>query len=129
MIGPRRGNHRNVSGQGGSCFYRAVSYQLTEQQNRPYLDSREVASLRARARTYLTVHRDDPVPGNAALRWRDIGAYADGYAEAPIPQAMAYAIGQPLSVHVGTAVMHYGKELAGKGVKVRLVGQHYTIEY
>jgi len=129
MIGPRVRNGRRVSGEGGSCFYRAVAYQLCEFQNRPYLDRREVSTLRARTSSWLGAHSQEPVPSGGGLAWRDIGAYTPGYAQAPVPQAMAYVIGRPVTVHVGRARMRYGKELPGTGVKVRLVGQHYSICY
>lgn len=118
-----------MSGEGGSCFYRAVAFQLTEQQGRPYLDSYEVRGLRARTRSFLELHARDRIPSDRDLTWRDVGGYVDGYAEAPIPQAMAYVIGQPVTVHVGGARMRYGKELPGKGVQVKLTGQHYSIMY
>lgn len=118
-----------MSGEGGSCFYRAVAFQLTEQEHRPYLDSYEVRGLRARTRSFLELHARDRIPSDRDLMWRDVGGYVDGYAEAPIPQAMAYVIGQPVTVHVGGARMRYGKELPGKGVQVKLTGQHYSIMY
>ena len=129
MIGPRRPGSRSVSGEGGSCFYRAVAFQVTEQRGRPYLDSYEVRRLRARTRSYLQEHAGDRIPSDRGLTWRDVGGYVDGYAEAPIPQAMPYVIGQPVTVHVGGARMRYGKELPGKGVQVKLTGQHYSIMY
>ena len=129
MIGHRRPGGRSVSGEGGSCFYRAVAFQVTEQEHRPYLDSVEVRKLRARTRSYLQLHAADPIPSDRGLAWRDVGGYVDGYAQAPIPQAMAYVIGQPVTVHVGRAHMRYGKELPGKGVQVKLSGQHYSIMY
>lgn len=129
MIGRRYTGGRSVSGEGGSCFYRAVAFQLTEQEHRPYLDSYEVRGLRARTRSFLELHARDRIPSDRDLTWRDVGGYVDGYAEAPIPQAMAYVIGQPVTVHVGGARMRYGKELPGKGVQVKLTGQHYSIMY
>jgi len=129
MIGRRHCGARGVSGEGGSCFYRAVAFQLAEQDRRPYLDSYEVRGLRARTRSYLQLHAHDRIPSDRDLKWHDVGGYVDGYAEAPIPQAMAYVINQPVTVHVGKARMRYGKELPGKGVHVKLTGQHYSIMY
>lgn len=129
MIGARQGNQRSVSGQGGSCFYRAVAYQVCEQERRPYADSVEVAMLRRSVREYLRSHRNDPVGTDCSIRWKDIGAYPDGYAEAPVPQATPYVLRRPLLVHLGRHILKYGAEFSGPPIRVRLQGQHYSIQY
>ena len=129
MIGSRHGNLRGVSGEGGSCLYRAVAYQLCEQSSRPYEDAREVTDLRTRVQTYLRDHANDTVPGSDPLKWGDIGPYVGGHAEAPIPQAMAYVIGRPLTVHWQKKMHEYGRALPGKAIHVGLVGDHYIIKY
>ena len=129
MIGARQGNQREVSGAGGSCFYRAVAYQMCEREGRPYADSVEVAMLRRSVREYLHKHRNEPVGSDRAIRWKDIGSYSEGYAEAPVPQAMPYVLQRPLLVHLGRTILRYGTELSGEPVRVRLQGQHYSIQY
>ena len=129
MIGARQGNQRGVSGAGGSCFYRAVAFQVCEREGRPYSDSVEVAMLRRSVREYLQQHRDDLLPNDRALRWRDLGSYREGYAEAPVPQVTPYVLQRPLLVHLGRSILKYGAELSGEPVRVRLRGEHYSIQY
>jgi hypothetical protein len=129
MIGSRNGNRRSVSGEGGSCFYRAIAYQLAERGSLVYYDAAAVRNLRQRVREFLRTHARDRVPGNEELRWRDIGGYQEGYAEAPVPQAMAYVVGCPVTVHLGENVLPYGQELPGEPLNVRLQGLHYSIQY
>ena len=129
MIGVRRGNTRAVSGEGGSCFYRSVAYQLCEREQRSYVDHAEVSRLRSLVKQYLALNRDKPVPSDRELLWRHVGSYTGGYAEAPVPQAMAYAIGTPVTVHVNGKALHYGGELPGCSIHVRLQGLHYDILY
>jgi len=129
MIGARHGSTRSVSGAGGSCFYRALAYQMCEREGKAYHDAIEVAGLRNRVRAYLQAHADDPVPYDAQLTWHELGGYPAGYAELPVPQAMPYVLGRPLFVHLGKTILHYGKELMGEPLQVRLAGEHYTIQY
>jgi hypothetical protein len=129
MIGARNGNLRGVSGAGGSCFYRAVAYQLCEREGRGYQDTVEVARLRGRVRDYLCKHASDPVPSDTQLKWGQLGSYSEGYAEAPVPQAIPYVLQRPLAVHLGKRTMVYGKELPGEPLGVRLSGEHYMIQY
>ena len=129
MIGSRHGNLRGVSGEGGSCLYRAVAYQLCEESGRPYDDVLEVSYLRSRVKLYLCDHATDAVPGTDTLKWGDIGPYVDGHAEAPIPQVMPHVIGRPLTVHWQHTRLEYGRSLPGKELHVRLSGDHYIIQY
>lgn len=129
MIGALRGNTREVSGEGGSCFYRAVAFQLCEREERSYADNVEVPRLRSRVHKYLLMNRNHPVPSDPNLLWRHIGPYQVGYAEMPVPQAMPYAIGVPITVHLGSNALQYGGELGGSPIHVRLRGQHYDIIY
>jgi len=129
MIGSRNGNRRSVSGEGGSCFYRAIAYQLAERGSLVYYDAEAVRNLRQRVRKFLRTHARDRVPGNDQLSWCEIGGYPEGYAEAPVPQAMAYVVGCPVTVHLGKTVLPYGNELPGEALHVRLQGLHYSIQY
>lgn len=129
MIGRRNGTLRSVSGAGGSCFYRAIAYQLCERAHRPYDDAREVRQLRHKVQCYLQRNADKPIPHAPQLRWKELGTYADGYAEAPVPQAMAYVVRRPIVVHLGRTSFPYGQELPGTPLHVRLAGEHYSIEY
>ena len=132
MIGARQGNLRGVSGESGSCFYRSVAYQMCERAGRPYDDTREVERLRHAVAVFLRSHRDDPVPGAPQLTWRQLGsagAAGAGAAQVPVPQAMAYVIGLPLTVHMPTCELKFGQELGGDALEVRLVREHYCIQY
>jgi len=138
MNGPvdiRRGRTRNVSGEGESCFYRAIAYQLCEQSGAYYDDRHQVDSLRMRTRTWLEQNAGRIVPANPLLKWKDIGPYSGGAAVAPVPQAMPYVVHRPIVVLIGTRgdsgelEMIYGKELPGEPLVVRLHAQHYKIEY
>ena len=129
MIGAKNGNLRGVSGAGGSCFYRAVAYQLCERERRPYHDTAEVERLRSRVREYLQQHARDPVPNDPQLKWQDLGGYPAGYAEAPVPQAMPSVVQCPLTVYLNGESILYGKELPGEPLGVRLSGEHYVIQY
>lgn len=129
MISRRNGSSRSVSGEGGSCFYRAIAYQLCERAHRPYDDVHEVRYLRHKVESYLQRHANDPIPHAVQLKWRELGTYKGGYAEAPVPQVMAYVVRCPVVVHLGKASFSYGKELPGTPLHVRLVGEHYSIEY
>ena len=129
MIGARHGTHRSVSGAGGSCFYRAIAFQLCERAGKVYDDAVQVRRLRHDVCQYLASHQNDALRDNPQLKWKDIGQYQPGYAEAPVPQAMPYVIGKPITVHVGTNTFTYGSSLAGPPLHVRLTGMHYSIEY
>ena len=129
MIGARTGQHRDVSGRGGSCFYRAIAYQMCELQGRRYNDVPEVAGLRERVRMYLFRHADAPVPADPQLKWCQLGSYTSGYAEAPVPQVTPYVLKHPVVVHLGQKLHAYGAELPGAPLHVRLRGKHYTILY
>lgn len=85
--------------------------------------------LRRSVREFLQLHGDDQLPSDPALRWRDLGGYPPGYAEAPVPQAMPYVLQRPLLVHLGRSVLRYGTELCGEPLGVRLRGEHYSIQY
>lgn len=129
MIGNRVNDRRGVSGEGGSCLYRSVAYQLCERTGRPYDDKAEVANLRNRVNLYLKRHANCPVPTNRTLKWSDLGSYPDGYAEAPVPQVIPYVVRCPLEVRMGSLSFIYGADMPGKPVYVRLHHQHYSIEY
>ena len=130
MIYSRSGNRRDVSGESGSCFYRSVAYQLCERAGRPYDDTREVRRLREAVSNYLRLHRDDTVPSNPGLTWRQLGpGGAVGVAQAPVPQATPYVTGVPLTVHMPTCQVTYGQELGGQALGVRLAREHYSIQY
>ena len=127
MIGARCGNTRAVSGEGGSCYYRSVAFQLCEREQRRYVDDVEVRQLRTRVQNYL--QRAGRVPSDRNLLWHHIGSYKPGFAEMPVPQAMPYAIGVPITVHLGSNALNYGGELGGRPIHVRLRGLHYDIIY
>jgi len=131
MIGARRGNLRGVSGESGSCFYRSVAFQMCERAGRPYDDTREVGLLRHAVSVFLRSNRDEPVPGDPQLTWRQLGPAEPwfGAAQVPVPQAMAYVIGVPLTVHMPTCRLTFGQELGGDALEVRLVREHYCIQY
>ena len=129
MIGRRLHNRRGVSGAGGSCFYRAISYQLCERSGRAYHDDAEVSRLRGKVRDFLLQNANSAVPTNPQLRWKDLGSYMKGYAEAPVPQATAYVVRCPIIVHLGKSSFKYGSDMPGKSLHVRLAGMHYSIEY
>ena len=126
MIGARVGNCQGVSGEGGSCFYRAIAFQCCKAENRRYDDGVEVARLRERVQRYLEQHGDEQPLG---MKWKDMGAYANGYAEAPVPQVTAYVINRPVCVWLENIPHLYGKELSGMPLHVKLQGQHYSILY
>lgn len=129
MISKRQGNHRSVSGAGGSCFYRCIAYQMCERANKPYDDASQVLQLRNKVCNYLHTHRNERLSDDPGLRWKDIGRYTPGYAEAPVPQAMPYVVGCPIHIHIGPKQFQYGRGLPGPPLHVRLAGQHYSIEY
>ena len=129
MIGALRGQHRDVSGSGQSCFHRAVAFRVCELEKRRYHDAPEVASLRERVRTYLMRHAHDPVPADPQLTWGQLGPYKPGCAEVPVPQVMPYVLQRPIVVHLGQKSHTYGAELPGTPVHVQLRGLHYTILY
>jgi hypothetical protein len=100
-IGARCGKHQGVSGAGGSCLYRAIAYQLCQDAGLAYDDEREVRVLRRRVQSYLVEHaKDNPL----GVRWCEIGGYIPGYAEAPVPQVMAYVIHRPVSIWLDSRV-------------------------
>ena len=129
MIGALCGNTRTVSGEGGSCFYRAVAYQQCEHEKRRYVDSIEVTRLRREVQNYLRANANRPIPCSRRLLWRHLGNFPRGFAEMPVPQATPYAIGRPLTVHMGSHALRYGRELPGPPIHVRLQDQHYDIVY
>ena len=118
-----------MSGEGGSCFYRAIAYQICERQHVPYDDLSQVLRLRTGVRNFLHQNTNQPVPTDPQLKWRDLGHYTDGYAEAPVPQAMAYVVRCPVTVHLGVRAFTYGSDMVGTPLHVRLAGEHYSIEY
>jgi len=128
-IGARSGQHQGVSGDGGSCLYRAIAYQLCQDAGLAYDDEREVRVLRRRVQSYLAEHGGDK-PVDFGMPWRELGAYTPGFAEAPVPQVMAYVIHRPVCIWLDDEVVeHYGKEMRGRPLHVKLEGQHYSIYY
>jgi len=130
LIGRKINGGRDVSGAGGSCLYRAIAYQICEQANKYYNDVTEVQALRARTQQYLLTHWGDTVPGSGGgVRWRDIGPYMPGFAEAPVPQVMAHVIERPVTIHTDLGRRRYGHEYSRDPLHVRLKNMHYTICY
>ena len=125
-IGVRQGQHQSVSGAGGSCFYRAIAYQLCQDKHVLYNDSYQISDLRQRVATYLQVHGNEKPLG---VRWKDMGTYSSGYAEAPVPQVMAFVIQRPVVIWLNGQSHAYGTQFPGKALHVSLQGLHYSIYY
>jgi hypothetical protein len=69
------------------------------------------------------------MPHNKSLQWHELGTYPTGYAQAPVPQAIPYVVQLPLAINLGTKTVTYGAELPGEPLKVRLLSEHYMIQY
>jgi len=89
-IAEREGSERDVSGEGGSCYYRAVAYRACELDGRAYDDAQDVAELRNGVSSWLHLNRNESSP--SGIRWGEMGTYLSGFAEAPVPQAMPHVI-------------------------------------
>jgi len=111
-------------------MYRAIAYQICEQDNRYYNDAVEVAALRARTRQYLRAHWNDTVPDSGGgIRWSDIGPYMPGFAEAPVPQAIAHVVKRPVTIHTVGGRRLFGRQYDSPALHVALKSMHYGILY
>ena len=143
LVGNINGNCRHVSGEGGSCFYRALAYRDMELRDRvpaawtPDVDRDNVHNMRTNVDQWLHSHAHERSSLPNGPTWAElcVGVNGDrisalnGFAEAPIPQIAAEVIGRPVHIRFANQVVQYGDHLPGEPAVMCLDNQHYGIVY